>query len=108
MHAGLVEGKRQRVLGRGGKKGEKSAKAERDGTAGEGIKSHLRVTIAAMTAAANLVLRANAARPRSHPNGGERSLSSSILHRHFDIYLTCLRNRPTRPAPHAPFAFPEL
>lgn len=51
------------------------------------IKIHPGVTIAAMIAAANLALKANAARPPSHPKRGEarRALSSSILHRHFDV-----------------------
>lgn len=66
------------------------------------IKIHLGVTIAAMIAAANLALNANAARPPSppsHPEPGGRSLSSSILHRHFDIDLVGLCNRPAPVAP---------
>lgn len=66
------------------------------------IKIHLGVTIAAMIAAANLALNTNAARPPSHPEPGGRSLSSSILHRHFDVDLVGLCNRPARPT------FPEL
>lgn len=59
-----------------------------------GIKINLGVTIAAMITARNFHLKANAAPPSQ--NHGERRLSSSILHRHFDISFLHWSHRPSR------------
>lgn len=99
------------------KKKRKKRKRDSDTESSEwGIKIYLQVTMAAMIAARNFLLKMNVTCPPSHPlpprNQGKRSLSSSILHCHSAIYFihshNCSPCLMFRLGLSAAFPFPEL